>query len=130
MDESDFYNLYVENLLKEVTELTKMKVILDTKAQYNDKVAKELLDQGKELKEAHDTKDAGVTEWKEKSEAAEQKVRNLEHDIRQLQLVISNKDDEIDKLKKSAEKSIETETVSVSRRRGNAKTKGEEILIK
>lgn len=40
--EQEFFNMYVERLINEMTELTKMKILLETKVLFTEKINKTL----------------------------------------------------------------------------------------
>ena len=85
MNEQDFLNLYIQNLVKEVEELIKTKVFLDTKVQYNEKVAEEIATNSKELQDELEKQDAIIKTWETSDKNHEDKVSDLVKENTKLQ---------------------------------------------
>lgn len=95
MDNTDFFNLYVKNLVTEVTELTKSKILLTTQSGFKDAEIAELKKTISDLETAAATeKDQTTKYWQTTLEEKDQEVNKTQNTIidlrRQLQVKENN----------------------------------------
>jgi chromosome segregation ATPase len=126
MDEGQFINMYIQNLVKEVEELTKTKIVLDTKLQFVEATNAELVTQAQELATGTESRDREIELWKNNATTLEDRTVKLENELADLKTALNQARVEVEVLKKTT-RPVELVKNQVVKRRGNAKDK--EIVL-